>query len=176
MILAEVLRSEEDGLFGVVRRCFAYANLAKTNPATTPRFWNCSFCSARLRRNRFSPRLCKRPSLHVRDTLPFDRLTRNFKRNSSCYERTGRNFDRNGCGVARTKDDNSKCGRRNAPVAKRSGCPRRSRAAKRSQEAAPHRFGRNFAYRVSDLRSYSPYGWTGWVKLMKRIGVEPSCG
>ena len=76
------------------RRCFAYANLAKTNPATTPRFWNCSFCSARLRRNRFSPRLCKRPSLHVRDTLPFDRLMRNFKRNSSCYERTGRNFDR----------------------------------------------------------------------------------
>ena len=78
----------------MVRRCFAYANLAKTNPATTPRYWNCSFCSARLRRNRFSPRLCKHPSLHVRDTLPFDRLMRNFKRNSSCYERTGRNFDR----------------------------------------------------------------------------------
>ena len=105
------------------RRCFAYANLAKNNPATTPRFWNCSFCSARLRRNRFSPRLCKRHSLHVRDTLPFDRLMRNFKRNSAFYEQERRGFDRI------ELDSRS---------AKRSGCPRRSRACEASRQRPRH--------------------------------------
>ena len=66
--------------FLVVRRCFAYANLAKTDVATTRRF-GIFFFSSPLRHKRFSPRLCKCPSLQVRDTLPFNPLMRNFKRN-----------------------------------------------------------------------------------------------
>ena len=47
-----------------------------------------------LRHGCVSPRLCKRHSLNVRDSLPFNQLMRNFKRNQDSFERKGRNFDR----------------------------------------------------------------------------------
>ena len=53
-----------------------------------------SFSLPRLRHNGISPRLCKRLSLNVRDSLLFNRLMRNFKRNQDSYEKKGRNFDR----------------------------------------------------------------------------------
>ena len=53
-----------------------------------------SFSLPRLRHNGISPRLCKRHSLNVRDSLLFNRLMRNFKRNQDFHEREGRNFDR----------------------------------------------------------------------------------
>ena len=53
-----------------------------------------SFSLPRLRHNGISPRLCKRHSLNVWDSLLFNRLIRNFKRNPDYYERKRRNFDR----------------------------------------------------------------------------------
>ena len=53
-----------------------------------------SFSLPRLRHNGISPRLCKRHSLNVWDSLLFNRLMRNFKRNPDYYERKRRNFDR----------------------------------------------------------------------------------
>ena len=66
-----------------------------------------------LRHGCVSPRLCKRHSLNVRDSLPFNRLMRNFKRNSACYEQQRRNFDRIELRRrSRRKDENSKRDRR----------------------------------------------------------------
>ena len=47
-----------------------------------------------LRHGYVSPSPCSFRSLYDRDALPFNRLMRNFKRNSACYERQWRNFDR----------------------------------------------------------------------------------
>ena len=69
-----------------------------------------------LRRSYVSPRLCKRASLFIRDALPFNRLMRNFKRNSSCYGQQWRNLDR------------IELRRRGALQNENSKAPRRSRA------------------------------------------------
>ena len=47
-----------------------------------------------LRHGYVSPSPCSSRSLCDRDTLPFNLLMRNFKRNSACYEQPRRNFDR----------------------------------------------------------------------------------
>ena len=87
-----------------------------------------SFFLPRLRHNSISPRLCKRPSLHVRDTLPFDRRMRNFKRNSSCYERIERNFDRIELNSRSAKRGDSRRPRRSHREDENSKRDRRSRA------------------------------------------------
>ena len=69
-------------------------NLAKCRVATTARLWNSRSLYRAYATTAFRQGLCKRPSLHVRDALPFDRLMRNFKRHFVCYEDKRRNFDR----------------------------------------------------------------------------------
>ena len=69
-----------------------------------------------LRRSYVSPSPCSFSNLHDRDALPFNRLTRNFKRNSTCYDEKRRNFDR------------IELRRRGALQNENSKAPRRSRA------------------------------------------------
>ena len=65
-----------------------------------------------LRHGYVSPSPCSSRSLCDRDTLPFNLLMRNFKRNSACYEQPRRNFDRIELWRSpRRKDENSKRGR-----------------------------------------------------------------
>ena len=56
-----------------------------------------------LRRSYVSPRLCKRASLFVRDSLPFNQLMRNFKRHFVCYEHKGVTSTESSCGVGRAE-------------------------------------------------------------------------
>ena len=66
-----------------------------------------------LRHGYVSPRPCSSRSLCDWDTLPFNLLMRNFKRNSACYEQPRRNFDRIELRRrSRRKDKNSKRDRR----------------------------------------------------------------
>ena len=66
-----------------------------------------------LRHGCVSPSPCSFRSLCGRDALPFNRLMRNFKRNSSCCERIVRNFDRIELRRrSRRKGENSKRDRR----------------------------------------------------------------
>ena len=66
-----------------------------------------------LRHGYVSPSPCSSRSLCDRDTLPFNLLMRNFKRNSACYEQPRRNFDRIELRRrSRRKDKNSKSDRR----------------------------------------------------------------
>ena len=66
-----------------------------------------------LRHGYVSPSPCSSRSLCGRDTLPFNLLMRNFKRNSACYEQPRRNFDRSELRRrSRRKDKNSKRDRR----------------------------------------------------------------
>ena len=87
-------------------------NLAKCRVATTARLWNSRSLYRAYATTAFRQGLCKRPSLHVRDALPFDRLMRNFKRHFVCYEDKRRNFDRIELWRSpRRKGENSKRGR-----------------------------------------------------------------
>ena len=66
-----------------------------------------------LRHGYVSPSPCSSRSLCDLDTLPFNLLMRNFKRNSACYEQPRRNFDRIELRRrSRRKDKNSKRDRR----------------------------------------------------------------
>ena len=80
-----------------------------------------------LRHGYVSPSPCSSRSLCDRDTLPFNLLMRNFKRNSACYEQPRRNFDRIELRRrSRRKDKNSKRDRRNAPQSEARREPARS--------------------------------------------------
>ena len=80
-----------------------------------------------LRHGYVSPRPCSSRSLCDWDTLPFNLLMRNFKRNSACYEQPRRNFDRIELRRrSRRKDKNSKRDRRNAPQSEARREPARS--------------------------------------------------
>ena len=80
-----------------------------------------------LRHGYVSPSPCSSRSLCDRDTLPFNLLMRDFKRNSACYEQPRRNFDRIELRRrSRRKDKNSKRDRRNAPQSEARREPARS--------------------------------------------------
>ena len=56
-----------------------------------------------LRHGYVSPRPCSSRSLCDRDTLPFNLLMRNFKRNSACYEQPRVTSTESSCGVGRAE-------------------------------------------------------------------------
>ena len=99
-----------------------------------------------LRHGYVSPRPCSSRSLCDWDTLPFNLLMRNFKRNSACYEQPRVTSTESSCGVGRaekTKIPSATVGMHRR--AKLGGNPREARQ-KGPQGGAPRRFGRNFAY------------------------------
>ena len=81
-----------------------------------------------LRHGYVSPSSCTSLSLCDRDALPFNRLIRNFKRSSACYEQQRRNFDRIELNSRSAKRGDSRRPRRSRRKDENSKRDRRSRA------------------------------------------------